>query len=242
MSYALHPDGGIDLASEFVMFDQMSTNPWFRALPLTDQLAMLSRGERVALRLGEALFHQGREQPGFFGLVSGALKISTLREDGREAILAVIEPGNWFGEVSMIEGSPRSHYVAALQPSQLLLIAPLLFEELMQKREFSKAISSMLASRVTRLYSALEDAILRSTRAQVARRLLRLAEGDVSSIAATRTKICVSHEDFSMMLGITRQTLAKELKALISAGAIVQGYGWIDIVSIDALKQIAESL
>ena len=87
----------------------------------------------------------------------------------------------------------------------------------------------MLAARTRSLYGMVEDATLRSTRARVARRLLLLARGDATQAADTRAVVPVSQEALAMMLGITRQTLSKELKLLAAHGAITLGYGRIDI-------------
>ena len=51
---------------------------------------------------------------GFYGLAAGMIEISTLLHDGRGAILAVLEPGNWFDEISLIDGSPHTHDATAL--------------------------------------------------------------------------------------------------------------------------------
>ena len=91
----------------------MNANPWFAALPLADRRALLAACERQRLAPGEMLFRQGDAVPAgggaFYGVVSGGIKASSLREDGKEAILVVLEAGNWFGEISLIDRQPRTH-------------------------------------------------------------------------------------------------------------------------------------
>src|SRR3954451_21805634 len=96
------------------MMARMSANPWFGALPLADREALLASAEVLRLRPGEMLFRQGDAPGGFYGLLGGLLKISSLREDGREAILVVLEAGNWIGEISLMDGEPRTHDATAL--------------------------------------------------------------------------------------------------------------------------------
>jgi len=217
----------------------MSVNPWFRALPQGLRQAMLSASEVWHLRPGEMMFRQGAAPSGFFGLVSGLLKASTLREDGREAILAVIEPGNWFGEISLLDGLPRTHDMTALGAAELLVLSPAAFEDLMSQPEFSRAMSVLLCGRIRTLYGLVEDATLRSTRARVARRLLMLAHGDATLSADSRGSVPVSQEALAMMLGLTRQTLSKELKALVGEGAVVLRYRRIEITSVPRLQALA---
>lgn len=220
----------------------MSANPWFGALPLRERRTMLGACELVRLRPGEMLFRQGDAVPAgsgaFYGLVRGSLKASSLREDGKEAILVVLEAGNWFGEISLIDGRPRTHDATAVTACEVLALPRAAFEALMQRPPFARAIAAMLAARVRALYGMVEDATLRSTRARVARRLLLLARGDATQARDARPVVPVSQEQLAMMLGITRQTLSKELKALVEQRAVTLGYGRIRIDSPSTLERL----
>lgn len=224
------------------LLKQLSTNPWFGALPLAERRAVLAGCDRVRLRAGEMLFRQGDAVPSgtgaFYGLVRGTVKASSLREDGKEAILAVIEAGNWFGEISLIDGRPRTHDATALGEAELLALPRAAFDALLRKPAFSLAVSRMLAARVRLLYGMVEDATLRSTRARVARRLLLLSRGDATAAPAARPTVPVSQESLAMMLGVSRQTLSKELQGLVQAGAVVLGYGRIEIASAAVLQEL----
>jgi CRP/FNR family transcriptional regulator, cyclic AMP receptor protein len=219
----------------------MSANPWFGALPLGERRALLANCERVRLRPGEMLFRQGDAVPpgtgAFYGVASGLIKASSLREDGKEAILVVLEPGNWFGEISLIDLQPRTHDATAVGQAEVMALPRSAFDALMKRTPFSLAICRMLAGRVRTLYGMVEDATLRSTRARVARRLLLLAHGDATQSADTRPVVPVSQEALAMMLGLSRQTLSKELQALVQAGAVVLGYGKIEIASAALLQR-----
>lgn len=218
----------------------MSAHAWFGALPLEDRKAMLARSELVRLQPGEMLFRQGDAPSGFYGLAAGTLKMSSLREDGREAILAVLEAGIWFGEISLIDGEPRTHDATAVGKVEVLQLPRAAFDVLMGRAHFAKAIAALLAGRIRLLYGLVEDATLRSTRSRVARRLLLLARGDASFPAQMRARVPVSQEELAMMLGITRQTLSKELRLLAGEGVIVIGYGYVEVVSEAGLQRLAQ--
>ena len=228
--------------STLELLPALSANPWFGALPLAERKAVLAACEVHRLRPGEMLFRQGdRVPPGqgaFYGLVSGRIKASSLREDGKEAILVVLEAGNWFGEISLIDQQPRTHDATALGEVEVLALPRRAFDALMKRPAFALAVCRMLAARVRSLYGMVEDATLRSTRARVARRQLLLARGDAPQAPAARPVVPVSQESLAMMLGITRQTLSKELKALVSEGAVVLGYGRIEIASSTTLERL----
>lgn len=218
----------------------MSANPWFAGLPLADRRALLAACERQRLAPGEMLFRQGdavaRGQGAFYGVLAGGIKASSLREDGKEAILVVLEPGNWFGEISLLDGLPRTHDATAIADSEVLVLPRAAFDRLMRRPAFAQAVCRMLAARVRSLYGMVEDATLRSTRARVARRLLLLARGDATQAHEPRPVVPVSQEALAMMLGLSRQTLSKELQAMVRAGAVGLGYGRIEIRSVEKLQ------
>lgn len=224
------------------LLQQLNVNPWFAALPLAERRAVIAASEVVRLAPGEMLFRQGDAVPAgqgaFYGLLRGAIKASSLREDGKEAILVVLEAGNWFGEISLIDQQPRTHDATAITDTELLALPRAAFDRMMKRPAFALAVSRMLAARVRSLYGMVEDATLRSTRARVARRLLLLARGDATQAREPRLAVPVSQEALAMMLGVSRQTLSKELQAMAQAGAVVLGYGRIEIASVARLEAL----
>jgi CRP-like cAMP-binding protein len=219
----------------------MQPNPWFASLPVALQRAMVEHAELQRLGHGEMLFRQGEALTSaggaFFGLLSGHIKISTLRDDGREAILAVLEVGNWFGEISLFDQRPRTHDATAMGRAEVLVLPRPAFDRLMRREPFARAMCQLLAGRVRSLYGMVEDATLRSTRARVARRLMLLAHGDATHADTARCVVMVSQDALAMMVGVTRQTLSKELKALVQLGAVALHYGHIEIASLHLLAQ-----
>jgi CRP/FNR family transcriptional regulator, cyclic AMP receptor protein len=218
----------------------MRTNPWFCALPAEQQEALMRHSELMTLQPGEYLFRRDDAPTGFYGIQSGRLKAFTLREDGKEAILAVIEAGNWFGQTSLTSGQPRPRDVVALDRSTLFVVGAAAFEQLMRSTAFVRAIAGLQSIHMNWLYRMVEDATLHSTRARIARRLLLLASGDVSCEPEYRRELSLSQDTLAMMLGITRQTLALELKALAEQGAIVLRYGRIEICSKEILSSFQD--
>ena len=220
------------------LLNPLSSDLWFGRLDVGERRMLLSRAESMSLLPGAYAYRRGGPPDGIYALVSGLLKASTLREDGKEAILAVFEAGNWFGEVSFIDGLPRAHDVMALGPCQLLRIPQRHSEELMGRTAVVHALALLQSMHLRGVYAIIDDETLRSMRARVARRLRRLARGDANPEAATeRHVIVITQESLAMMLGITRQTLALELKTFVAQGAISIGYGRIEIESIDKLRQ-----
>lgn len=225
--------------SKAELLEKMSVNPWFGNLPLVERKAILAVATVQHWAGGEVVYRKGALSGGFYGLVTGLLRVSASGEDGREGILSMLEPGNWFGEASLLDGKARPHDVTAVQASELLVISPQDFKGLMRRLGFAHGISALLSARVRGLFGLVEDAMLRSTRTRVARRLMTLACGDATMSAQARRGVQVSHEELAMMLGVTRQTLAKELKYFLEVGAIELGYGRIDLLDTRLLQREA---
>lgn len=225
------------MKSHLDLLPQLSLNAWFNALPLRDKKRMVVEAERLQLRPGEMLFRQGDAPGGLYALLKGKLKMSTLTKDGKEAILVVLEAGTWFGEISLIDQQPRTHDATALSAAEVLVLPQSVFDQLMQGPAFAQAIAALLAARIRMLYGIVEDATLRTTRARIARRLLLLAHGDATMARDGRATVPVSQESLAMMLGISRQTLSKELKLLVQKGIISLAYRSIEIVSESKLTR-----
>jgi CRP-like cAMP-binding protein len=214
---------------------------WFESLQPASQEMLLKQGRSVHVRSREFLVRKGDSANGLFGVVSGVLAASSVLEDGRQMIFGLLEPGDWCGEASSLDGLPRTHDIHALRNSELLHVTPPLFERLMQDARFSRGIAVLQTARIRTMFSLFEDAALRSARARIARRLLRLARGDALALPRSRRVIPITHETLSMMLGITRQTLSLELKALASTGALSLSYGRIVIESEQVLRAFSEA-
>ncbi|WP_444437834.1 Crp/Fnr family transcriptional regulator [Pseudomonas sp. A6] len=221
------------------LLQQLGANPWFARLAPTVRRTLAAEGRRQPLRAGEFVFRQGDRGEHFLTLLHGKLKASTLREDGKEAILAVLEPGHWFGEASMLDGLPRTHDVLASRDSEVLGVDQATFDRLMLDNGFARAVCVLQAQHTRLVYRLLEDAMLRSTRARIASRLEQLARGDGSIDGEQRQLVRISQDELAMMLGISRQTLSLELRELVAGGALELGYRQLRIVSLEKLREMA---
>ena len=238
MSFNVLPDE-TDSDAPLSPLSLLLADSWFSALPSTVRHVLLDTATRVRLAAGEMLFRRGDAPSGFYALLKGKIKMSTLNEDGREGILTILEPGTWFGDISLIDGQPRTHDATAVDPVEVLLVTPPCFSVLMQDPAFANAIARMLAYRIRLLYGVVEDVHLRSPRERVARRLLLLSGSNTMQESAPHQSIPVSQESLAMMLGMSRQTLSKELKFLAAQKAIALKYRSIHILSLTILSSFS---
>lgn len=218
------------------LFQRMSIHPWFGSLSPTHRHAILSRCKVLRLAAGDYLCRMGDHARAFYGVESGRLRVSPMRPDGKESVVVVVETGQWFGQTSMLVGKARVHNIVAVEPVCLQVLASHDFEQLMRQASFARAIATLEAMHTYMLFQMLEDATLHTTRARIARRLIRLAHGDETMAMPSKGNIRISQDTLAMMLGITRQTLALELKLMVAEGAVSLRYGHIEILSMDVLR------
>jgi len=221
------------------------SNPWFSSLPPADAESLLAEATLLRLTPGDMAFEQGeavdsRPQHAFFGVLSGMLKASVLDTNGKETILSIIEPGNWFGEVALLDPMPRFHSLIAVQDTELLAVSQQHFHALMQRASFAAAVARQVAMRQRLLYELMTDWALYPVRERLARRLAMLARGDLSQSEDGHRSLRTSQEVLAMLLGVSRPTLNKELNALVDEGAIKLLYGRIEIIDFEALLRCGQ--
>lgn len=219
-----------------------SDNPWFRSLPPVQARALLDAAQPMRLGAGKVLYRQGDtlgpSTPSFFGLASGVMKLSILNSDGKEGILTVIEPGNWIGEVALLDNTQRrAHNAIAIDECELAAVSAKAFEALMHDTGFARAVAKLVAGRLRLAYEALAGQTLQSMRERVARRLVLLAHGDITQATRSRLHISTSQDNLAMMLGVSRPTLSKELQALARTSLIALRYGQIEILDMEGLRR-----
>jgi CRP/FNR family cyclic AMP-dependent transcriptional regulator len=95
---------------------------WFAALPRSLTQSLLQMAQIQRLDAGQRLFRRGDKPSGLYAVVEGAVRVGAVSESGKEALLTLVEPPYWFGEISLFDGLPRTHDAFAESPSTLLLL------------------------------------------------------------------------------------------------------------------------
>ena len=120
---------------------------WFRALPdyLIEQ--MVSRATLYQYENGEIIHYRGDESLGLYAVITGSVKVSSVSADGRECIFRYLSPGNWFGEIGMIDKSTRTHDARAIGKTILLTLKPRDVEFLLQNYPILHRFLALLCKR-----------------------------------------------------------------------------------------------
>jgi CRP/FNR family transcriptional regulator, cyclic AMP receptor protein len=215
------------------------SNRWFSGLSASQQASLLNASRKISLRDGQLFGAQcqmvRKRRDGFAVLVDGLLKVSSTSSDGREAILSFVRQGQWFGELAMLDGGGRERDFFSVGVSEIWVIETDALQELLKDAQLASHITRLLASRTRSLLALVEDFTLRTSLARTARRLIMLAYDDEPQNGSHRPSLDVSQDALASMLGMTRQSVASQLRQLSARGAIEQAYGRVNISSMVAL-------
>jgi len=208
----------------------LASDEWFSACDPAIQTELLRLARLRPLANGESLFARGGEADGLCCVVAGALRIGALNAEGDSALLAWLEPYQWFGEISLIDGHPRTHDAVADGPTQVLLVPrePLL-AWLDEHPAMWRELARLACRKLRVLFVAVEELAQLPLEERVWRRLQLVAQG-YGSRDAPRRRIRLSQEVLAQMLGVSRQSINKALKALEAGGRLRLHYGEIELL------------
>ena len=188
--------------------------PFFDGL---DQGALerLAEGTRTRrFRRGDIIFHAGDPGDALFIIMSGEVKIAVPSESGEEAILATLAAGDVFGELSLLDGAPRSASAAALVATETVMLPRDRFRELIANEPAVRdALLASLATELRRLTMHVEELHFLDITGRLAAMLVRLSAeaGGPDAGGAIRLRPTLTQAELASMVGCTRQSVNKLL-------------------------------
>ena len=204
-----------------------------RNVPLFSGLdeSELQRLSQVAVRRragrNERVVRAGEDAESLIVLLTGRAKVTNFDEEGREIILAWLGPGEFFGEMGLIDGSPRSASVVAVEPCELLTIGKTEFQRCMQENfQVAQKLMQILVRRLREADRNIESLALLDVYGRVARLLLDLSEEEGGK-RLVRQKI--SKQDMARMIGASREMVSKVMRDLEVGGYIISSGDLITI-------------
>ncbi len=213
---------------------------WFRGLPVDLQEGLMGAARLRAFGAGQRLFSRGDPDDGVYAVVGGSVRITATTEAGKEALLTLIEAPQWFGEITLFDGRPRTHDAIADEASQIVHVPRAALEALLEReprhwREFGR----LVAAKLRLAFVALEDASSLPLSARLARRLVLMAEGYGEWHDQRHRVLEVRQEQLALMLSTSRQTVNQLLKELAARGLVRLAYGRVEIVDLAGLRRAA---
>jgi CRP/FNR family transcriptional regulator, cyclic AMP receptor protein len=184
-----------------------------------DQLKVLVRAiVRRSFARSVAIINAGDPTDSLYIVISGRLKVLMSDAQGREVILAILGPGEFFGEMGLLDDSPRSASVVTLEPCELLTISKTAFKHsLSENFDLSLIVMRGLVKRLREADQKIGSLALMDVYGRVARLLLEMAE-DVNGEKVIVKKL--SKQDIAKMIGASREMVSRVMKDLHLGGYI----------------------
>jgi CRP/FNR family transcriptional regulator, cyclic AMP receptor protein len=191
----------------------------------------------------EKIFRRGESETNLMIMVSGRVKLSATSTDGQELLANIVERGHVFGEIAVIDGKPRSYDATALEASELLIVKRKdLIPFLEERPDICLRFMETLCERLRRSEALIQDAVFLNAGPRLARQLLRLVEtygrkdGDAVCI-----DLAVSQSDLASLVGMTRESINKQLCNWRRAGVIwFKGKNY-KVLKLDTLRNAAKA-
>ena len=188
---------------------------------------------------GDEIFAKGDPGNALSGVLAGRVCIYTVSSEGVEAILNILEPGELFGEIALLDGGPRTASARAMKAVDLLQIHRDHFVPFLHDHpELGVSILPILCGRIRMNVEFIEDTVFLHLPARLAKRLLSLAEvHGKPDPKGVRIGFKLSQQELAHMIGATRERVNKELGIWRERGLIAMEEGMI-VVRPDRLKAL----
>lgn len=210
----------------------LSTTELLSSLPEEALDRVAHRATRVRLERNGVLFNEGDEASAMYVVESGRIGIGKRSPDGRESLVALIEPGDVFGEMPLFDEEPRSASARALERSELLRLP---YEAVRAELEAHPValwgVAALIARRLRTADDAIADAMLLDVTGRTAKRLLELAG------AADEFVLPITQEELAGLVGASRERVNKALAAFVRLGWLEQSERRYRILNRERLAQ-----
>jgi CRP/FNR family cyclic AMP-dependent transcriptional regulator len=192
--------------------------PLFAVLPESQLNLLTSMVTRKTFSRGTTIITAGGPTDSLYIVISGRLKVMMSDDEGREVILAILGSNEFFGEMSLVDDSPRSASVVAIEVCELLSLAKRDFNKCLEDNfEMAMTVMRGLVKRLREADQKIGSLALMDVYGRVARLLLEMSE-EVNGERIVVKKL--AKQDIAKMIGASREMVSRVMKDLQSGGYI----------------------
>lgn len=210
----------------------------FREWP-TEHIAAIVAATRVLhVAPGHLLVTQGQALNGIYVIAVGSVEVASMHVDGRLFVRRYAGPGMLFGLISVLDGEGSPYSYTAQGPTTVLLIPKDTFLDVLSRHPEMWASVARFVARFQRIaLSTIDEHMFVTPQVRLARTLLSLVSGQGNQRGALM--ISITQDSLAGLLGVSRQTVSKELKELERGGRIRVSYGKIELLDYRAIERFA---
>lgn len=213
--------------------------PLLARLPDEDLKALASRGRVKRFAAGTTVFHEGDPGDAAYVVVDGRVRISRISGSGSEATLALVGAGDCFGDLALFDGKPRSATATAQVVTRAFVFSRDDFVAWVRERPAaSLALLETLSLRLRRTNEEVTDLVFLDLPHRLAKHLATLATTHAEG-SPKRPRIQVTQGELASMLGVSRESVNKQLNQFARDRWITISRGAVTIDDVDALRKFA---
>ncbi len=218
--------------------DLLAQVPLFAELAADDLAAVAAALRPHRYRSGEVVFHEGDAGTALYIIEEGEVKIVLGSPEGKEAVLSLLGRGDFFGELALLDGQPRSADAVTTVASHLLILDRDHFLRLLAEHpRFAASLLAAMSRRLRRTDQLVHDAAFSDVRTRLIRVLLELAQsrgkpGTEGVVITSR----LTQSDLADMVGATRESVNKWLRYYTQRGFLRHDRGQMTLVNPQALR------
>jgi len=212
----------------------------FGILAPEDVDALLTRARFEQYPAGRLIFARGSPGRSMMAVLSGSIRISTTSPHGREVVLAILNAGEIFGEMALLDGGDRTADAIAMSDCELLVIDQRDFIPFLKSRsDLCIAFLRLLSQRLRRTDELVEAAMFERLEGRLAKALVGLASAGASgNKAAPRLELQVSQQELSAIVGASREKVNKQLRMWQRVGVLELSKRRVVIRDLGALEEL----
>ena len=199
--------------------EAINSGRWFSSLSPSLRHDILRCAYVKRYKDGGLITARGDAPEEWVACAKGAVRVSSTSLSGKQVTLTYVEPGVWFGDMSLLDGNPRTHDAYAHGDTTTLCVAKADFKKILALHaELYEALLRLHARRIRQLYGLVEDLNTLPLRARLAKQLLHLVRSygipNLSNSDEVRIGLQLAQEELAQLLGASRQRVNQELKAM----------------------------
>jgi CRP/FNR family cyclic AMP-dependent transcriptional regulator len=211
----------------------------FGQLPQADLDALLLHARVAHYPPGRVIFTKGSPGRSMMAILRGGIRISTPSPAGPDIVLTILQPGEVFGEIALLDGEDRTADATAIGDCELLVIDHRDFVPFLERRaDICILLLKLLCQRLRQTDQQFEEAMFGRLEGRLAMALVRLASS-VPSAAKGGVTLRVTQQDLAGMVGAARESVNKQLHVWQNAGVLRLGKRLIEISDVAALETLA---
>jgi CRP/FNR family cyclic AMP-dependent transcriptional regulator len=203
-----------------------------------DTLLHYARVERYPA--GSEVFAKGSPGSSMMAVLRGTLKMSSVSAEGKEVVFNLMNPGDCFGEIALLDGEARSTDAVAMNDCELLVLHRRDFMPILEKRaDICLILLKVLCQRLRQTTEQVEDVLFRHLESRIAKALLHLVESaSLHSVQGLSVDLHLSQRELGNIAGCSRESVNKTLQAWHRAGFIDLSKGSIAIRDLAAIQRL----